>query len=94
MLDGRRIRIWKQVHIGVAMDFGRGLVVPKVRNADTKSVTAIAAELDDLAARAVAGDAAAEDHRIRVQKQYILPCRFADGLVVGHRASEVLLVTD
>ncbi|PIP35665.1 MAG: dihydrolipoyllysine acetyltransferase [Desulfobacterales bacterium CG23_combo_of_CG06-09_8_20_14_all_52_9] len=52
MVDGRDIRIWKQIHIGVAMDFGKGLIVPKIRNADTKSIQTISGELNDLAARA------------------------------------------
>ena len=52
VVDGRTIKIWKQIHIGVAMDFGKGLLVPKVRNADTLSIPAIAALLMDLARRA------------------------------------------
>jgi len=51
VVAGRHIRIWRQIHIGVAMDFGQGLIVPKVRNADTKSLPTISGELDDLAAR-------------------------------------------
>jgi len=52
VVDGREIKIWKQIHIGVAMDFGRGLIVPKIRNADTKSIQVIATELGDLIERA------------------------------------------
>jgi pyruvate dehydrogenase complex dihydrolipoamide acetyltransferase long form len=52
VVDGREIKIWEQIHIGVAVDFGQGLIVPKIRNADTKPVSVIATELSDLAARA------------------------------------------
>ena len=51
-VDGHEIKIWDQIHIGVAMDFGQGLIVPKVRNAETKSILDIAGELSDLAYRA------------------------------------------
>jgi pyruvate dehydrogenase E2 component (dihydrolipoamide acetyltransferase) len=40
------------VHIGVAVDTERGLLVPVIRNADLKSITEISRELDDLASRA------------------------------------------
>jgi len=40
------------VHIGVAVDTDRGLLVPVIRDADQKNITEIAIELDDLATRA------------------------------------------
>lgn len=40
------------VNIGVAVDTDNGLLVPVIKNADTKNITEIAIELDDLAARA------------------------------------------
>ena len=40
------------VHIGIAADTPRGLLVPVVRNADQKSISQIAAEIADLAERA------------------------------------------
>ena len=44
--------IWKQyVHIGVAVDSPRGLIVPVLRDADKKSLATIAKELNDLSAR-------------------------------------------
>ncbi len=49
---GQDIKIWEQIHIGVAMDFGDGLLVPKIRNADTKSIRDISGELDELAEKA------------------------------------------
>ncbi len=42
----------KYYNIGVAVDTDRGLIVPVVRNVDTKSVTEIAIELQEMAARA------------------------------------------
>lgn len=42
----------KYVHIGVAVDTDRGLLVPVIRDADRKGVLAIAEELGDLAGRA------------------------------------------
>ncbi len=42
----------KYVHIGVAVDTPRGLLVPVVRDADVKNVVQIATELGDMAARA------------------------------------------
>ena len=40
------------IHIGVAVDTERGLLVPVIRDTDRKSLTEIAIELDDLATRA------------------------------------------
>jgi pyruvate dehydrogenase E2 component (dihydrolipoamide acetyltransferase) len=42
----------KYVHIGVAVDTDRGLLVPVVRDADLKNIVQIAAEIADLSARA------------------------------------------
>jgi pyruvate dehydrogenase E2 component (dihydrolipoamide acetyltransferase) len=42
----------KYVHIGVAVDTRRGLLVPVIRDADRKSLVQIAGELDELAERA------------------------------------------
>jgi pyruvate dehydrogenase E2 component (dihydrolipoamide acetyltransferase) len=46
------ILVHKRVDISVAVAISEGLVTPVVRNADTKSVVAIAREVKDLAARA------------------------------------------
>ena len=40
------------IHIGVAVDTDRGLLVPVIRDADKKNITEIAIELEDLAGRA------------------------------------------
>jgi pyruvate dehydrogenase E2 component (dihydrolipoamide acetyltransferase) len=41
----------KYVHIGMAVDTERGLLVPVIRNADTKSISRLAADIADLAER-------------------------------------------
>jgi len=42
----------ESMHVGVAVDTDRGLLVPVIRDADRKSITTISRELDDLARRA------------------------------------------
>jgi pyruvate dehydrogenase E2 component (dihydrolipoamide acetyltransferase) len=42
----------KYVHVGVAVDTDRGLLVPVVRNADTKNISQIAIEINQLAEKA------------------------------------------
>jgi pyruvate dehydrogenase E2 component (dihydrolipoyllysine-residue acetyltransferase) len=49
---GDRILRFKRADIGVAVAIEGGLITPVVRSADTKSVSAISAEMKDLAARA------------------------------------------
>jgi pyruvate/2-oxoglutarate dehydrogenase complex dihydrolipoamide acyltransferase (E2) component len=60
-VDGEVVRVWRQVHVGVAMDLGRGLIVPKVRDADRKTIREISAELDRLVEAAKAGTLALDD---------------------------------
>jgi len=48
----QRLILKKYVHIGIAADTPRGLLVPVVRDADQKSISRIAAEISDLADRA------------------------------------------
>ncbi len=45
----------KHYHIGIAVDTGRGLVVPVVRDTDRKSIMQISADIEDLAGRAREG---------------------------------------
>jgi pyruvate dehydrogenase E2 component (dihydrolipoamide acetyltransferase) len=52
---GDKIVRYKNIDVSVAVAIDDGLITPIVRNADRKSVTAIAAEMKDLAARAKAG---------------------------------------
>jgi pyruvate/2-oxoglutarate dehydrogenase complex dihydrolipoamide acyltransferase (E2) component len=60
-VEGEVIKVWRQVHVGIAMDLGRGLVVPKVRNAESKSIREIAADIDRLVEAAKAGSLALDD---------------------------------
>ncbi len=49
MLDDNNIRIFKHVHLGVAVDTPRGLMVPTIFNADQKSLLEISKEVKELA---------------------------------------------
>jgi pyruvate/2-oxoglutarate dehydrogenase complex dihydrolipoamide acyltransferase (E2) component len=60
-VDGEMIKVWRQVHVGVAMDLGRGLIVPKVRNTESKSIREISADIDRLVEAAKAGSLALDD---------------------------------
>jgi pyruvate dehydrogenase E2 component (dihydrolipoamide acetyltransferase) len=60
-VEGETIKVWRQVHVGVAMDLGRGLIVPKVRNAESKSIREISADIDRLVEAAKAGSLALDD---------------------------------
>jgi pyruvate dehydrogenase E2 component (dihydrolipoamide acetyltransferase) len=51
-LANERVIYKKYVHLGVAVDTERGLLVPVIRDADRKSLVQVAGELDDLAERA------------------------------------------
>lgn len=55
------IRLLPDIHIGVAVDTERGLVVPVVRDADKKSVEAINETLQALIQRAVDGSSLPDD---------------------------------
>ncbi|MBW2311744.1 MAG: 2-oxo acid dehydrogenase subunit E2 [Deltaproteobacteria bacterium] len=46
--DGDEIKVWKQIHIGVAMESEDALLVPVVRNPDLKSIGEINRELNEL----------------------------------------------
>jgi pyruvate/2-oxoglutarate dehydrogenase complex dihydrolipoamide acyltransferase (E2) component len=60
-VEGDLIKVWRQVHVGVAMDLGKGLIVPKVRYADTRSIREISAEIDRLVEAARAGSLSLDD---------------------------------
>ncbi len=51
----------KYVHVGVAVDTERGLLVPVIRDADQKNLVAISRELTDLSARAREGKLTLEE---------------------------------
>lgn len=53
--DGQSLIYKKYIHIGVAVDTPKGLLVPVIRDVDQKSVTEIAQDLNDKAQKARAG---------------------------------------
>ncbi len=60
---GERIIYKKYYNIGVAVDTGRGLVVPVVRDTDCKSIKQISADIEDLAIRAREGTLTVDEMR-------------------------------
>jgi pyruvate dehydrogenase E2 component (dihydrolipoamide acetyltransferase) len=62
--EGNRQIIYKEyVHIGIAVDTERGLVVPVLRDADRKSIPQIVHGLTEMATAARAGDFSLDDLR-------------------------------
>ncbi|MBN1466653.1 dihydrolipoyllysine-residue acetyltransferase, partial [candidate division KSB1 bacterium] len=51
-MGSREIVYKKYIHIGIAVDTDRGLLVPVVRNVDQKNIIALSVELSDIAAKA------------------------------------------
>ncbi|MFH1242180.1 MAG: 2-oxo acid dehydrogenase subunit E2 [Pseudomonadota bacterium] len=49
---GDEIWLWESVNLGVAVDVAEGLVVPVIRDANKKDLTAIQREMDDLVEKA------------------------------------------
>ena len=47
-IEGDEIKIWQQIHIGVAMESEDALVVPVIRNPDLKSLNEINRDLNEL----------------------------------------------
>jgi pyruvate dehydrogenase E2 component (dihydrolipoamide acetyltransferase) len=60
-LEGDAIRLLPDIHVGIATDIAGGLVVPVVRNADTKTLRQIASESASLVRRAREGDLRIEE---------------------------------
>lgn len=56
MLSGEEVRIFEDINIGVATAVEDGLLVPVIRNADKKTLTEIALEVERLAERARKGE--------------------------------------
>jgi pyruvate dehydrogenase E2 component (dihydrolipoamide acetyltransferase) len=54
-LEGDAVVVWRRIHIGLAVDAERGLLVPVVRDVDAKGLRQIAQETQALAERARAG---------------------------------------
>jgi len=53
----------KYYHIGIAVDTGRGLIVPVIRNTDRNSIIEISRQIEDLAERARTGEITAQELR-------------------------------
>ena len=51
-MAGEEIVYKRYIHLGVAVDTDRGLLVPVIRNVDEKNITELAAELSQLSAKA------------------------------------------
>jgi pyruvate dehydrogenase E2 component (dihydrolipoamide acetyltransferase) len=60
-LDNDEIIYRKFVHIGVAVDTERGLLVPVLRDVDRKSLTEVAVEMTELAEKARTRKVAMDD---------------------------------
>jgi pyruvate dehydrogenase E2 component (dihydrolipoamide acetyltransferase) len=55
-LEGDTIKVWRRIHVGVAVDTERGLLVPVVRDVDLKGLVELSHETGNLIERAKAGN--------------------------------------
>jgi pyruvate dehydrogenase E2 component (dihydrolipoamide acetyltransferase) len=60
---GDTIQVWQRIHVGLAVDTDRGLLVPVVRDVDRKGLAELAEETRALAQRAQAGQSSPEELR-------------------------------
>ncbi len=60
-LEGDAVVVWRRIHIGLAVDTERGLLVPVVRDVDAKGLRQIAGETQALVERARAGGCTPDD---------------------------------
>jgi pyruvate dehydrogenase E2 component (dihydrolipoamide acetyltransferase) len=60
-LEGDEIKLLRDINIGVAVDTGKGLLVPVIKNAEQKGVLKIAEDFKDMLERIKSGRATAED---------------------------------
>jgi pyruvate dehydrogenase E2 component (dihydrolipoyllysine-residue acetyltransferase) len=60
-VDGDAVTIWKQVHVGIAMEASGVLVVPVVRNPDLKSIRQIDRDIKVLIAKAKGNSLSPDD---------------------------------
>jgi len=60
-LQGEAIQVWWPIHVGLAVDTDRGLLVPVVRDVDRKGLAQLAVETRSLAERARAGRCTPEE---------------------------------
>ncbi len=51
-VEGDKIKVWKQINIGFAMEKDDALIVPVIKNPDTKSIIQIEEEMTELIERA------------------------------------------
>lgn len=58
---GDKITVWREIHVGLAIDLGQGLIVPKVRDAGTKSIVEIQTEIDGVIGLAKKGKLMPDD---------------------------------
>lgn len=61
--DQNAVKVWRDIHIGLAVDTERGLLVPVVRNVVGKGLRQLAADTQSLIARAQAGQCSPEELR-------------------------------
>jgi pyruvate dehydrogenase E2 component (dihydrolipoamide acetyltransferase) len=62
-LEDNKITYKEYIHIGIAVDTERGLIVPVMRDVDRKSISQIAAELDRLATKVREGEFSVDELR-------------------------------
>ena len=62
-MNAGKLLVKKFFHLGLAVDTERGLVVPVIRDADKKTIRALAAEVTSLAAKAKAGKLGIDEMR-------------------------------
>ena len=60
-LEGDTVKLWQQIHIGLAVDTDRRLLVPVVRDVDRKGLGQLASETHTLIGRAKAGQCASHE---------------------------------
>lgn len=60
-LQGEQIAVWQRIHIGLAVDTARGLLVPVVHDADQYSLGGLADKTRELIERAQAGRSTPQD---------------------------------
>ena len=60
-LEDEQIKVYEDINVGVAVDLGKGLVVPVIRNADKKSIREIATIVKELVKKTREDKLARED---------------------------------
>jgi pyruvate dehydrogenase E2 component (dihydrolipoamide acetyltransferase) len=61
--EAQELILKEYIHVGVAVDTDRGLVVPKIENADDKNIIELSVELNDIAERARTNNLTLEEMR-------------------------------